>query len=29
MSDQRHGPDLSGLRNPGVDYERSDASVRP
>ena len=28
MSDQHHGPDLSTLRNPGVDYERSDASVR-
>lgn len=28
MSEQNHGPDLSTLRNPGVDYERSDASVR-
>lgn len=25
---EHHGPDLSQLRNPGVTYERSDASVR-
>jgi len=29
MSEQPHAPDLSGLRNPGVDYERSDAAIRP
>ncbi len=29
MSEQPHGPDLSGLRNPGVDYERTDAAIRP
>ena len=28
MSDERHGPDLSQLRNPGVSYEHTDASVR-
>jgi len=28
MSEEKHGPDISALRNPGVDYERSDASVR-
>ncbi len=28
MSERHHAPDLSSLRNPGVDYERSDASVR-
>ncbi len=28
MAEEHHGPDLSQLRNPGVDYERSDASVR-
>ncbi len=28
MTERHHGPDLSSLRNPGVDYERSDASVR-
>ena len=28
MTEEHHGPDLSQLRNPGVDYERSDASVR-
>ena len=28
MSEERHGPDLSQLRNPSVSYEHSDASVR-
>ncbi len=28
MSEEHRGPDLSQLRNPGVDYEHSDASVR-
>ncbi len=28
MPEEQHGPDLSSLRNPGVSYEHSDASVR-
>lgn len=28
MTEEHHGPDLSSLRNPGIDYERSDAGVR-